>query len=137
MKSGDCLVWSGATTPYGHGQTRIRGELHLTHRLMYEWHVGVITPDLFVLHKCDNPPCGKPSHLFLGSYQDNMDDMVRKGRSASGERHSQVRLTEAAVSEIRILLAEGERMNDIAKYFDVARTTVSDIKHNRTWKWVN
>jgi hypothetical protein len=101
---------------------------------MYEWHVGSISAGSFVLHKCDNPPCGNPSHLFLGSLQDNAADMVRKGRVASGERHSQARLTRAIVAEIRTLLTEGASVTAAARYFNVPRTTVSDIKHGRTWK---
>jgi hypothetical protein len=78
----DCWCWTGRTIGYGYGQIYIpsRRSNVLVHRLSYELFVGPILDGLFVLHTCDNPPCVRPSHLFLGTNADNMRDAWKKGR---------------------------------------------------------
>jgi HNH endonuclease len=80
--SGDCIEWMGSLDGGGYGQFRRQGRLLKAHRHAWEQANGrKITDGLFVLHTCDNRACINPDHLFLGTNQDNMDDMVRKGRS--------------------------------------------------------
>ncbi len=79
-----CWEWGGP--PHrsdAYGVVAYQGEQWLAHRLAYVLTFGPILPSIFVLHKCDNPPCVRPDHLFLGTHGDNMRDMVRKGRHAS------------------------------------------------------
>lgn len=79
----DCLEWQGATNEAGYGVIgrggRSGGNV-LTHRLMWETKVGPIPDGLCVLHDCDNPPCVRMTHLFLGDRADNNADMRAKGR---------------------------------------------------------
>ena len=62
-------------------------EEYLTHRISWVFRFGSIPQGLLVLHECDNPPCVNPDHLFLGTYQDNMNDMIKKGRGITGDKH--------------------------------------------------
>jgi len=71
------------------------------HKFSWELHNGPVPEGLFVLHKCDNTMCVNPDHLFLGTTQDNSDDMVSKGRSARGSKHGNAALTEKDVRNIR------------------------------------
>jgi hypothetical protein len=75
-----CWVWTGSVVGYGYGQIKVNGRQLKTHRYVYEQLVGDIPDGMFVCHKCDNPPCCNPDHLFLGTPRDNTQDMVQKGR---------------------------------------------------------
>lgn len=75
-----CWLWKGATSRGDYGVFNIGGKLERAHRLSYEIHNGPITKGLHCLHKCDEPNCINPDHLFLGTNQDNVNDMVRKQR---------------------------------------------------------
>ena len=78
----DCWEWQRATNNIGYGMIRDseHGGMRTTHRVSYEIHKGKIPKGKLVLHKCDNPKCCNPDHLFLGTHQDNTDDMIAKNR---------------------------------------------------------
>jgi len=80
LSDNGCLVWTGATNKDGYGTKRHLGKIMLAHRVSYLLMVSDIDDGMCVLHSCDNPPCVHPDHLFLGTHQDNMDDMNKKGR---------------------------------------------------------
>src|SRR5256885_74384 len=75
-----CWEWVGSKRELGYGQVRYKGRSARAHRIAWELTFGEIPDGRSVLHKCDNPPCINPDHLFLGTQQDNVDDMFRKGR---------------------------------------------------------
>lgn len=86
---GKCWVWTGAKAHKGYGAISgegFRSKRDLAHRVSWRLHHGDVPQGLWVLHKCDNPPCVRPDHLFLGTSQDNHADMMRKGRHAHGVR---------------------------------------------------
>jgi len=75
-----CWEWIGSKNPKGYGCFRVRGTLKPAHRVAYDLFVGIIPEGLRVLHKCDNRACVNPKHLWLGTNQDNTNDMISKGR---------------------------------------------------------
>jgi hypothetical protein len=98
---------------------------------------GEIGFGLVVCHKCDVRACVNPEHLFLGTPDDNAQDMVAKGRTLRGEEHISAKLTTEQVSRIKTMLAE-DRMyvSEIAREFGVAYTTIQAIKTGKTWRHV-
>lgn len=86
---GPCWVWTGATKDTGYGVLRIPSTKQnaLVHVFSWEQENGPVLDGLFVLHHCDNRPCVRPVHLFTGTHQDNMDDMVAKGRTAQHKKY--------------------------------------------------
>jgi len=82
QKTDDCWIWIGSHNNHGYGKMMYprKGEFIYAHRLSYILHKGEIPDGLLVLHKCDNPLCVNPSHLFLGTQLDNVHDAIHKGR---------------------------------------------------------
>ena len=134
----ECWEWTASRMPKGYGQigSEERKTL-LAHRVSYELHNGPIPADHDICHRCDNPPCVNPGHLFLGSRQDNMRDCSSKGRvvvpATQGERNGSARLTEAQAIEILTRHANGERGSRLASEFGVTHAAVSALIHGHTW----
>lgn len=74
-----CFLWLGGVSK-GYGMTRFRGRHEAAHRVAWRVFIGDIPAGLFVLHRCDNPLCVNPQHLFLGTHTENVRDMIAKGR---------------------------------------------------------
>lgn len=92
VKGKHCWSWSGRVSGPGYGVVHITGTKRIgAHRLSWQIHRGEIPPGMFVCHRCDNPPCCNPDHLFLGTQTDNMRDASSKGRcrwnGLSGDSH--------------------------------------------------
>jgi len=85
-RSGECIIWTGKISAQGYGYFYYFGKYVRAHRWAYALANGTIPAGLFVCHKCDNRKCVKLDHLFLGTHQDNMDDMKRKGRQYGKSR---------------------------------------------------
>jgi hypothetical protein len=134
-----CWEWCSKRDRAGYGQlTRERKNL-MAHKLSYQIFVGPIKKGLYVCHKCDNPPCIRPDHLFLGTQKQNMKDCIEKGRfKIGGNKYSAAanqRLTEKQVKEIRRKYPSGNYTQlELAKFYGVTQTCISDILVFKTWK---
>jgi hypothetical protein len=137
VKKGDgCREWTGSLATAGYGRVNLGGRRRiLAHRLSYELHVGPVPAGLFVRHHCDNRSCVNPAHLFLGTNQDNMDDMWAKGRGPDprGERNGRAKVTAVQVAAIRARRAAGESSAALAAEFGVTRSAVWQIVRGRSW----
>lgn len=102
---GPCWVWKASRKENGYGQFFVNRRPVYAHRYAYAATHGEVPEGLRVLHKCDNPPCVRPDHLFVGTAQDNANDAIAKGRVPFGERGSQARLADQQVAAIRALVA--------------------------------
>ncbi len=136
--SGVCWVWTGAKNSGGYGDIRYDGRKVGTHRVAWELTNGPIPNGLWVLHRCDNPPCVRPDHLFLGTNTDNMRDRASKGRTnqRKGEKSPHAKLTWASVREMRQRRQDGVRVIDLASEYGVAQSTVSELLAGGTWREV-
>lgn len=123
-----CWLWIGRKSPDGYG----RFNHTLAHRIAYRLLVGEIPQGLCVCHRCDVRDCVNPGHLFLGSHQENMADMLSKGRRADthGGRNPRAKLTAADVRSIR---ADQRRADEIAKDFGVVAGAIYNIRAGRAW----
>jgi hypothetical protein len=131
--SSGCIEWTGEIHPSGYGSAYawlIQGrKVHLrAHRLAWMIKNGPIPRGLCVCHKCDNPLCVKPAHLFLGTYKDNNQDMKRKGRGKGNATGCRDKLTTREVISIRKEHASGcVSYSALARKYGVARWSVSRI----------
>ena len=125
-----CRVWAGRTTPDGYGKITLRKVDLYAHRMAWTTSVGPIPPGMFVLHKCDNPPCISIAHLFLGTPADNMRDRDAKGRGAA-------RLNDVAVRVIRLMYERGmATQQQLAEAHGVGHSTVSRVVLRKSWAHV-
>lgn len=82
----ECWTWNGSIKKDGYGQISKNGRTILAHRAVYEKMIGKIPKGMFLCHKCDNPSCVNPYHMFIGTHIDNMVDMIKKGRSVGNKK---------------------------------------------------
>jgi hypothetical protein len=106
------------------------------HRAYWIIHHGEIPKGISVLHKCDNAICTNPDHLFLGTNEYNVNDMIEKKRNPIGSHIGTSKLNESQVLEIKSLLKKGISGVEISKKFGVTRTAISYINKNKTWKHI-
>lgn len=130
-----CWCWTDKLNSCGYGRIRIDGCTYIASRVSYEIFKGY-PGDLHVLHSCDNPACVNPDHLFLGTHQENMEDMRKKGRAhrLKGERNPSARLNETDVMAIKAMA--GVHPMEIAKQFNVCRMTVCNILSGKNWRHI-
>lgn len=132
----DCWNWLAFTNRQGYGQigrgTRKEGSV-LAHRLSWEIHFGPVPDGLCVLHKCNNPTCVFPGHLFIGTRADNNRHAAECGIKPRGQAHWKSKLTEEQVKAIREMQGS---CSEIAKVFGVRKDTIVAIKNRINWAWL-
>ena len=150
--SKDCWVWTGACNRVGYGHLFWGGEWWLAHRLSWFLTKGQIPKGMLVCHRCDNPCCVNPDHLFLGTQSDNLRDSVKKGRWNNGDRHWtrrhpekvtcgsshwNAKLTDSSAREILQMAMSGHSQRALAKRFGVSPRTIQDLLRGATWKHIH
>jgi hypothetical protein len=139
-----CWEWQGGRFNTGYGAISDKGRTRYAHRVSYAEFNGEISDGMLVCHRCDNPICVNPKHLFLGTPADNMADKAAKGRSMRGARSSTVKLTEPEVRCIKAFLrrnppvrgSHGGPCTFLARWFGVSQTAISLIHAGRNWAWL-
>jgi hypothetical protein len=128
-----CWLWTASVNHKGYGEIGVRASrIDVAHRVSWRLHRGPIPDGLLVLHKCDVRCCVNPDHLFLGTNDDNMEDMRRKGRARGfkGEMNCRCRLTAGQVLAIR---ADRRLQREIAADYGVLPNHISNIKNRVVW----
>lgn len=129
-----CWPWHGQRNQLGYGQLRLfrngPGCVVLAHRLAWELFRGQIPEGLLVLHKCDNPACVNPVHLFLGTHKDNSQDMIAKGRNAK-RLAPHTRTRKLTADQVRAIRQDPRKAHIVAHAFGIGETTVYDIRARR------
>lgn len=123
-----CWNWTARLDKDGYGSIKHNHKVLRAHRVSWQLFRGEIPEGMYACHSCDNPRCVKPSHLFLGTPADNMQDRDRKGRHRCGI--GRAKLDIAQVREIR---AAKESQVKLAKMYGVHQSTISDIKNRVHW----
>jgi HNH endonuclease len=136
IKVGNCWEWTGAKNNKGYGQIKVNGKVKLVSRISWMVFRGPVPNKKCVLHRCDNPPCFKPYHLFLGTQKDNGKDSVMKGRRSprTGENNTNAKLTSGQVEIIRNMRIQGFKLKRMSATFGVNVPTISKICNRHLWK---
>lgn len=137
----ECWEWQGSKRN-GYGRMTVGSRTDKTrksksaHRVSYELFHEKIPNGMEVCHKCDNPCCVNPDHLFVGTRQDNMNDRSIKGRNKPqcGEKNGRAKLTEIQVVEIRQKRDRGMSYGELAKEYGVCKKTIRDAVREKNWK---
>ena len=137
-KSDGCWLWTGHVNGSGYGLIRWRGRQSLAHRISFELHRGPVPLGLFVLHRCDEPPCVNPDHLYVGTKADNARDMMERGRDfrphMAGETNGTARLTNAQAAQIRRLRPRGRAAHAMAAELGVHVATIRRVVAGQTYR---
>ena len=133
-----CWLWKASKRGNGYGRFRLTRHILVgANRAAFAIHYGRDPAGMSVCHRCDNPLCVNPTHLFLGDHGENMADMKAKGRSgrrnSRGEMNSTAKLTAADVEQIRARIAAGEGNCSIARDYPVSHATISRIRLGKAW----
>lgn len=129
-----CWPWISKNNRSGYQKTKVHGKSVYAHRLVYSLATGKDIPSgLFVCHRCDNPSCCNPSHLFLGTHADNMRDCARKVRLHYQKKR---KLSEQQVVNARLLYSRGRSITSLASLYSIDRKTIRSILKNATYKEV-
>lgn len=130
---GPCWIWTGSTTRGGYGKMKLSGtrECLRSNRLVFFFANGKF-PEHFACHRCDNPPCCNPSHIFDGTAKRNVEDMIERGRRVilRGEDAPMARFTDKQVMAIR---RSTKRVGELAVKYKTSTTVISNILSGKTW----
>ncbi len=130
-----CLEWPRGRNRKGYGRVYTPHGMQIASREAYALAYGRLPEQIDALHRCDNPPCFRPIHLFSGTDRDNMRDCVAKGRlnPARGERSGARKITDLIAEEIRRLSKQGISHRELAEKFGIGKSTIGAITTRQTW----
>lgn len=141
-KTAGCWLWRGNKAKRGYGAVEIARADNKrrrigAHRYSFELAHGTIPNGLIVCHRCDNPACVNPAHLFLGTHADNLADKLSKDRQAKGESNGRAKLNARMVRRIRALSAGGATRGELGRKYGVTDRNIGDIVNFKTWGHVS
>ncbi|MCA9073201.1 MAG: HNH endonuclease [Planctomycetaceae bacterium] len=129
---GECWLWTDHVDKDGYGPFTVsKGNRYKSTRIAYFIHHGKDPGDLLICHKCNNPTCCNPHHLYAGTCKDNLSQASNESRMSCGENHHKSKLSDGQVKQIRM---STESCVSLAKEFGVTNQTISNIKNNKTWR---
>jgi hypothetical protein len=132
-----CWEWTGGHITKGYGMFFVGFNNKGAHVVSYEIHFGTVPSGMYVCHNCDNPGCVNPSHLFIGTADDNNKDKVKKGRQAVGTKTKSSKITERDVMAIREMYSSGDfTQQAISDKFKIKRRQVSHIVRREHWRHI-
>lgn len=135
--SGECWLWIAHRKSTGYGQFTVRkGSYFTAHAVSYALSVAPVPPGAHVCHACDNPPCVRPDHLFVGTPRDNALDMFSKGRQGSrhpGVERANAILDDEAVREIRATEPRYGYLRDLSRKYCVSKKTIQKVRSLEKW----
>lgn len=137
IKSKDeCWNYKGPKLSGGYGLFILNGKRIVASRLAYELSFGRIPDGMQVCHRCDNPPCCNPHHLFIGTSKDNAIDKIKKGRGVDnkGDRHGMAKLSTSSITDIIEMKKNGITQTEISKSLSVNQSTISRIVNGLRWR---
>jgi hypothetical protein len=135
-----CWEWTAAKNKSGYGRFGVHGVNKLAHRVAYWLEHGEIPEGMHVLHRCDNPSCIRPGHLFLGTDLDNSVDMAAKGRARwaqKGSTHWKAKLSEESIPEIRRRHESGDTWASIGRSYGIDGTAARRAATGYNWSHVS
>lgn len=143
-KTKDCWNWTSGLFRGGYGQFRVGKKKVKAHRFSWIINGGFIPRNYIILHKCDNPCCVKPTHLFLGTHKANAIDRGKKGRAAlnnlqakRGEENGSSKLDTATVKAVRHLREYyGYSFKLLSIAFSISQSQIANIIHRRSWRHI-
>lgn len=144
-KTGDCWNWMGSLNLSGYGQVKLLRKAKMCHRITFEVTFGPIPEGMQVCHRCDNPRCVRPEHLFLGTPKNNVDDCISKNRrrykhgsvpKRKGEFNGRAKLIESVVDELRKRTWNyGDKAKE-ARRLGISASTINWVLSGRTWSHI-
>ena len=136
-KTKNCWIWEGTMISNGYGHFCVYHEHPvLAHRYSWTLFNGKIPKNKYVLHKCNNPKCVNPSHLYIGTQKDNIRDVINNGKFIYGSKHPISKLTEIDIPKIIEFSSQGISQRKIASMFKINQTTIWKIIHGLAWPHV-
>ena len=130
----DCWEWTLVKHDFGHGIWRWNNKYTFAHRVSAELFIRSLEPGDVVCHKCDNPCCVNPKHLYIGTQQDNIRDRNVRGRTARGTQANKSNLTEQDVLNIRADTTSSQK--DLGLQYNVSYHAIRKICNRETWKLI-
>lgn len=130
-----CWNWQLAKDKDGYGVSKFNGKKIAAHRLSFYFATGKLS-ELWILHKCDNPSCVNPKHLYEGTNRENVRDRTERNPYQLGENNNRAKLTADKVRQARLLHQEGCRFSDLARQFGVVKGVIRAAILRETWRHV-
>ncbi len=132
-----CWTWNGLHDSNGYGLVNVDGVKTRCHRVAFTLTNGPVEKGKYVCHRCDNPGCCRPDHLFAGTALDNSRDCAEKGRNCRGEKNWAARLKEDDIRQIRRLYGGGGYLQrEVGVLFGISQMHVYKIVHHKIWKHI-